>query len=153
MASYTIRALTADVSFTAGGLIKNTLIGGVSSAAMFGIGSAFSSITNTAAMGFWAGAVYGAKIGAVSGFFGASVSSWMHGERFIQGIKSGLKGALIGGAIGGAVGGFSSGIRANNQGLNFWSGDGAIEMLFDNSLSGIGKKINCSNQLYVPDIG
>ena len=72
-----------------------------SAAATYGIGSAFSSITNTAAMGFWAGAAYGAKVGAASGFFSSAVSSWISGESFIQGIKSGVKGALIGGALGG----------------------------------------------------
>ena len=50
-ATYTVTALTADVPFTAGGLVKSTLIGAASGAATYGIGSAFSSITNTAANG------------------------------------------------------------------------------------------------------
>ncbi len=65
---------------------------------------------------------------------------------FFDGFSDGIFGAIMGDYSGGAIGGITGGIKANKMGLNFWDGEGVIETPFDNSLVGIGKNLEYSNE-------
>lgn len=83
--TYTITALTADVPFTAGGLIKSAAIGAFSSAVTFGIGEATSTITNLVTRT----AVQSLAHGTFQGFMSAA-----QGGDFMTGFASGSLSSL-----------------------------------------------------------
>ena len=125
-ASYTVTALTADVPFTAGGLIKATVIGGISGAMTFGIGEAASSITQLGARISMQAVAHGMTQGVMTG---------IQGGNFWQGAASGAL-ASIGASAWGSLGGnfarsgagqitfgtVSGGAGAALTGGNFWEG-------------------------------
>ena len=125
-ASYTITALTADVPFTVGGLVKATVIGAASGAMTFGIGEATSAITQLGVR---------ISIQAVAHGMTQGVMSGIQGGNFWQGAASGAL-ASIGASAWGNLGGnfaqsgvgqitfgtVSGGAGAALTGGNFWEG-------------------------------
>ncbi|HEX9980164.1 MAG TPA: RHS repeat-associated core domain-containing protein [Flavobacterium sp.] len=139
--SYTITALTADVPFTAGGLVKSAAIAAISAVVTFGIGEACSTITSfavrtavqTVAHGTFQGGmaeIQGSSFltGFASGAL-ASLGATLYGGSgyvkdgtYIQDF-GGLNGAINGGDIGMiAFGTVSGGAGASLTGGNFWQG-------------------------------
>ncbi|RNL68614.1 hypothetical protein ED312_23130 [Sinomicrobium pectinilyticum] len=142
-----------------GKILGGALIGAAAGAIGAGVGSVVSGggffSSQVAAtlgqgvgtsVGFGSGFVSGFAGGFAGGFVGAAGNAWMDGASFGAGLGAGLKGGLIGGAIGGVVNGTISGIRAGKMGLDFWSGEGTMEMPYDDSFAGIGKEVEYSNE-------
>jgi RHS repeat-associated protein len=135
--TYTITALTADVPFTAGGLIKSVAIGAFSGTVTFGIGQAATAITELGTRiafqalthGVFQGTMTGIQGGdIITGFASGSLSSlassiWSGGP-----MKSGKSWSGAGGKFGYttagtlAFGTLAGGAGASLTGGNFWQG-------------------------------
>lgn len=135
--TYTITALTADVPFSVGGLIKTTFTGAVSGAVTFGIGEAAQSICQFAvrltfqafAHGFIQGSMTGIQGGNFwQGFSAGAVSSmvstvWSGGEFNNSYVWKGIGGAWGSNDFGLlAFGTVSGGVGAALTKGNFWVG-------------------------------
>jgi RHS repeat-associated protein len=134
---YTIKALINN-TFDVRGLIQSSFMGAFSGAVTFGVGQGFQSVcgfTNTAS-GFWSGAVQGAANGFVTGIASTVVTGTFNGGCIK--LMTILKGGLVGAGIGGLIGAVRGGVDANNKGLNFWNGSGAVEAPYDISLANMG---------------
>ena len=133
------------------GAFKAAFIGAVSAAIGFGVANLAGGVgffsSKLVTTGFAQGFVVGATGGFAGGFVGGALGSWMNGGNLRDGISSGIKGGVIGGLTGGLVGGITAGVRARKMGLDFWSGNGTMEMPFDNSLAAMGgDRIEYSNK-------
>ena len=85
---------------------------------MFGVG-----------VGVAQGAILGAAGGFSAGFVAGAGNAWIAGANIQSGLNAGLKGGLLGAAFGVALGGISGGIRANEIGLDPWTGTGVSEFV------------------------
>ncbi|WP_159291328.1 RHS repeat-associated core domain-containing protein [Tenacibaculum maritimum] len=133
-----------------GEILLGALIGGVAAGVGVGIanlaaGGAFFGAKALTVVGFWSGAMVGAVSGFAPGFTNAALTTWTGGGSFIDGLANGFKAGVQGALIGAAVGGVTAGIRANRQGLDFWSGEGTIDMT-ESTLTSVGKEVKYSNE-------
>ncbi len=158
--TYTITALTADVPFTAGGLIQSAAIGAFSAAVTFGIGEATSTITNlvtrTAAQSLAHGTFQGFMSGIQGGDFmtgfasgslsSLAASSWSGGKT-TNGSWNGVggkfghstTGTLVFGTLAGGAG------AALTKG-NFWQG--AVTGLIVSGLNHVAHSLNSQKNGY-----
>lgn len=68
------------------------------------------------------GAAVGAASGATAGFLNGSISTWINGGSFGEGILAGLEAGAYGAMSGYVLGGLTQGITNHLQGKNFWTG-------------------------------
>ena len=108
-----------------GSIFTGALIGGIAG----GVGAGFSNIALggsffgngvMSATGFAAGFTAGAISGLAGGFVSSSLTAWVQGSSFLDGLRSGIYGAAIASISGGILGGVSAGLRAKREGLGFF---------------------------------
>jgi RHS repeat-associated protein len=111
-----------------GEILLGALIGGVAAGVGAGVanlaaGGTFFGSEALAVVGFSSGAKVGLASGFAGGFTGSALTTWTGGGSFIDGLSNGFRAGVQGALIGAAIGGVTAGIKANNNGRDFWSGD------------------------------
>jgi RHS repeat-associated protein len=136
---------------TFGSIFGGALIGGLAGALGAGIGNVVaggsffgSQIATT--IGFGSGFLSGFTGGFAGGFVGGAGTAWLNGANFGDGLGTGLKGGAIGGITAGLINGVRTGFTAQKMGLDFWSGEGTLDIPYDSSLAGLGGDAEYSNK-------